>query len=193
MGTHAIGQGLISASHLNGEVGEPRALHNSRTGTWLEVHFVNKSLKPVSVSRRIFEFHSNCRGNSNVLKRYTYSTKFYILLSSISILSWSSQIPQETLMDYCFCRLIRCAICFIESLTLHTQGSCWTRFHRSYYCSEYYWYEKASLVGLSRSPAWMHFPLWHSGHVLFAAALRAEKLQLQWAVALTPFFLAIRT
>ena len=44
-----ICHGLVSESHLNGELGEVRAYHKNRTGFRLEVHFEKTNLKPASV------------------------------------------------------------------------------------------------------------------------------------------------
>jgi hypothetical protein len=46
LGCPVICHGLTSASHLNGKLGEGRAIHNSRNGIRLAVHFEYKSLKP---------------------------------------------------------------------------------------------------------------------------------------------------
>ena len=48
-GCPVICHGLVSASHLNGELGEVRALSNNITGIRLGVHFEKTNLKPVSV------------------------------------------------------------------------------------------------------------------------------------------------
>ena len=45
-GCLVICHGLTSASHLNGKLGEVRAIHNDRNGIRLAVHFETKSLKP---------------------------------------------------------------------------------------------------------------------------------------------------
>ncbi len=44
-----ICHGLVSASHLNGELGEVRALSNNITGLRLGVHFEKTNLKPALV------------------------------------------------------------------------------------------------------------------------------------------------
>jgi hypothetical protein len=48
-GYPVICHGLVSASHLNGELGEVRALSNNITGFRLGVHFEKTNLKPASV------------------------------------------------------------------------------------------------------------------------------------------------
>jgi hypothetical protein len=48
-GCPLICYGLVSASHLNGELGEVRALSNNITGFRLGVHFENTNLKPAWV------------------------------------------------------------------------------------------------------------------------------------------------
>jgi hypothetical protein len=48
-GCPVICHGLMSASHLNGELGEVRALSNNITGIRLGVHFEKTNLKSVSV------------------------------------------------------------------------------------------------------------------------------------------------
>jgi hypothetical protein len=48
-GCPVICHGLVSASHLNGELGEVRALSNNITGFRLGVHFEKTNLKPASV------------------------------------------------------------------------------------------------------------------------------------------------
>ena len=48
-GCPVICHGLVSASHLNGEVGEVRAFSNNITGFRLGVHFEKTNLKPASV------------------------------------------------------------------------------------------------------------------------------------------------
>ncbi len=45
-GCPVICHGLTSASHLNGKLGEVRAIRNDRNGIRLAVHFETKSLKP---------------------------------------------------------------------------------------------------------------------------------------------------
>ena len=50
-GCPVICHGLVSASHLNGELGEVRAYHKNRTGFRLEVHFEKTNLKPASVRK----------------------------------------------------------------------------------------------------------------------------------------------
>jgi len=45
-GCLAICHGLTSASHLNGKLGEVRAIHNDVNGILLKVHFETKSMKP---------------------------------------------------------------------------------------------------------------------------------------------------
>jgi len=45
-GCPVICRGLVSASHLNGKLGEVRAFVKQPTGTRLEVHFEEKSQKP---------------------------------------------------------------------------------------------------------------------------------------------------
>ena len=48
-GCLVICHGLTSASHLNGKLGEVRAIHNDINGIRLAVHFETKSLKPSMV------------------------------------------------------------------------------------------------------------------------------------------------
>ncbi len=48
-GCPVICHGLVSGSHLNGELGEVRALSNNITGFQLEMHFEKTNLKPASV------------------------------------------------------------------------------------------------------------------------------------------------
>jgi hypothetical protein len=49
IGCPVICHGLVSASHLNGELGEVRKSTNTKTGFRLAVHFEKKSLKSVLV------------------------------------------------------------------------------------------------------------------------------------------------
>jgi len=48
-GCPVICHGLVSAFHLNGELGEVRAVSNNITGFRLGVHFENRNLKPALV------------------------------------------------------------------------------------------------------------------------------------------------
>ena len=57
LGCPVICYGLVSASHLNGKLGEGRAIHNARNGIRLAVHFENKSLEAVIGQAREF---ANC-------------------------------------------------------------------------------------------------------------------------------------
>ena len=57
LGCPVICYGLVGASHLNGKLGEGRAIHNARNGIWLAVHFENKSLEAVIGQAREF---ANC-------------------------------------------------------------------------------------------------------------------------------------